>query len=92
MRSSAGKPSEGWFVYLVRCRDGTLYTGMTTDPENRCATHNEGKGASYTRSRRPVKLVHVEPVTDRSAALKREAAIKRLTRAEKLTLISGRIP
>ncbi len=76
-----------WFVYLLRCGDGTLYTGIATDPEARCETHNAGRGAAYTRSRLPVELMRVEQVTDRAAALRREAAIKRLTREEKLHLI-----
>ncbi len=74
------------FVYLLRCRDGSLYCGWTDDLERRVATHNAGKGARYTRSRGPVRLVWSEEVIDRSAALKRELAIKRLTRAEKLAL------
>ncbi|MGI9039911.1 MAG: TIGR02453 family protein [Gemmatimonadales bacterium] len=72
-----------WFVYLARCGDGTLYTGITTDPARREAAHNAGQGAAYTRARPPVRLLHVEPATDRSAALRREAAIKRLTRSQK---------
>lgn len=79
----------GWWVYILRCADGTLYTGMAADPERRCAVHNAGKGAKYTRSRLPVALVWREEQGDKSAALKREAAIKRLTRAQKLALIDG---
>ena len=75
------------YVYLLRCRDGSLYCGWTTDPAERAATHNAGKGAAYTRSRRPVRLVYCERHKDRSAALRREYAIKQLTRAEKLALI-----
>jgi len=78
------------FVYLLRCRDGSLYCGWSTDPSGRAATHNAGKGAAYTRSRRPVRLVYCESLTDRSAALKREYAIKQLTRAEKLALVRSR--
>jgi putative endonuclease len=77
----------GWFVYMLRCGDGTLYTGATNDLERRVATHARGRGAAYTRARLPVTLVWSEPVEDRSAALRREAALKRLTRAEKLQLI-----
>jgi putative endonuclease len=74
------------FVYLLRCRDGSLYCGWTDDLERRLATHNAGKGARYTRSRKPVRLVWSEELVDRSAALKREIAVKRLTRTQKLAL------
>ncbi len=77
-----------WTVYLARCRDGSLYTGVTTDPERRLAEHNAGCGGAYTRSRVPVTLVYWEPVPDRSGALRREYAIKRLTRAEKEELVA----
>ena len=77
----------GWYVYILRCADGTLYTGMTDDVEKRLAVHRAGKGAKYTRGRGPLELVHTEDLPDRSAALKREAAIKKLSRAEKLKLI-----
>jgi putative endonuclease len=76
-----------WTVYLARCRDGTLYAGVTTDPTRRLAQHNAGCGAAYTRSRGPVTFVYWEPASDRSAALRRERAIKQLTRAEKEALI-----
>lgn len=82
--------ARGWRVYLLRCRDGTLYTGATNDLPARLARHAAGKGARYTRSRLPVRLVHQEPAANRGAALRREAALKRLTRAEKLALISRR--
>ena len=72
-----------WTVYLVRCHDGTLYTGVTTDLERRLAQHNAGCGAVYTRSRLPVRVIYCEEAADRSSALRREHAIKRLTRAEK---------
>jgi len=75
-----------WTVYLARCRDGTLYTGITTDPERRLAEHNAGSGAAYTRTRLPVVLVYWEAVSDRSSALRREHAIKGLSRAEKEAL------
>lgn len=76
-----------WWVYLVRCADGTLYAGITTDVERRLAEHNgEAAGARYTRSRRPVRLVYAEPAADRAEAARREAAIKRLGRAQKLAL------
>ncbi len=76
------------FVYLMRCRDGSLYCGWTTDPKAREATHNSGRGAAYTRSRRPVRLVYLERLRDRSAALKREWAIKQLPRQAKLLLVA----
>ena len=76
-----------WHVYIVKCSDGTLYTGITTDIVQRVAKHNSGAGAKYTRSRRPVQLVYQESVDTKSQALKREAAIKRLRRVEKLELI-----
>ncbi|MBQ8390303.1 MAG: pyridoxamine 5'-phosphate oxidase family protein [Oscillibacter sp.] len=76
-----------WYVYILRCADGTLYTGSTTDLQRRLRTHNSGKGAKYTRSRRPVEFAYWEQAADKSAAFRREAAIKALTRAEKLRLI-----
>jgi putative endonuclease len=76
-----------WTVYMVRCRDGTLYTGATNNLERRVATHNKGRGAAYTRARLPVTLVWSEPAANRGAALRREAALKRLSRAEKLRLV-----
>lgn len=76
------------FVYLLRCRDGSLYCGWTDDLERRVATHNAGKGARYTRSRLPVRLAWSETVADRSSALRREFAIKRLTRTQKLALVA----
>jgi putative endonuclease len=75
-----------WTVYLARCRDGTLYTGVTTDPERRLAQHNAGCGAAYTRSRLPVTLVYLESVADRSGAQRREYAIRRMTRDQKEAL------
>jgi putative endonuclease len=88
----AGRPA-GWFVYLVRCRDGSLYTVVATDVDRRCRQHNAGTASRYTRSRLPVRLVYREPHPDRSSALKREAAIKRLDPAAKLALVRpGRRP
>ncbi|OJZ18508.1 MAG: endonuclease [Thiobacillus sp. 65-29] len=77
-----------WFVYILRCADGTLYTGITTDIARRLAEHNgeAGGGARYTRARRPVVLAYLEPTADRAAAARREAAIRRLGRARKLAL------
>lgn len=76
-----------WKLYVLRCCDGSLYTGITTDVEKRISAHNAGKGAKYTRSRKPVELVYYEECTDHSAALKREIEIKALSRDEKLKLI-----
>jgi putative endonuclease len=78
-----------WTVYLVRCRDGSLYTGVTTDLPRRLAEHNAGRGAAYTRSRLPLILVYSELADDRSHALQREYAIRQLTRREKETLATG---
>ena len=75
-----------WFVYVVRCRDGTLYTGISRDVDARLAKHNTGKGARYTRGRGPVALVHQERKSSQAAALRREAAIKALPRSDKLAL------
>jgi uncharacterized protein (TIGR02453 family) len=81
-----------WHVYVARCGDGTLYTGITTDPARREAAHNAGRGASYTRARRPVRVVHVETAVDRSAALRRELAIKRMPRVLKEQLVRRSTP
>lgn len=78
-----------YYVYLLRCADGTLYTGFTNDLARRLAVHNAGKGAKYTRGRRPVELVYWESFSNKSSALRRECAIKRLSRAEKLSLIQS---
>lgn len=75
-----------FFVYLVECNDGSLYCGWTTDLQRRVAKHNSGSGAKYTRSRCPVKLVYWEELSSKSDAMKREYAIKQLTRAQKLRL------
>jgi len=79
-----------WYVYILRCADRSLYTGTTTDVDARVRTHNTGKGAKYTRSRRPVVLVYREAVDGRGAALKREYAVRRLTAAAKRRLIQSR--
>lgn len=76
-----------WFVYMLRCGDGTLYTGVTDDVPRRLAAHRAGKGAKYTRGRGPLELVYQEEVPDKSAALRREHQIKRLTRQGKERLI-----
>jgi len=77
------------FCYIVECADGTYYTGWAVDPERRVAMHNKGRGAKYTKMRLPVQLVYVEEQPDLSTALKREIAIKRMTRARKRKLIGG---
>jgi len=79
-----------YYVYIVRCADDTLYTGIATNLERRVEEHNNStKGAKYTRTRRPVSLVHDEVYVDRSTASKRECQIKKMSRAEKLELIVG---
>ena len=78
-----------YFCYLLRCRDGSLYTGWTTDLDRRLKAHNSGRGARYTRSRRPVELVYRESFPTRHEAMHRECEIKRMTREEKLRLIAG---
>jgi putative endonuclease len=79
-----------YFVYILKCKDGSLYTGITTDIERRLAQHKSGKGAKYTRGKKAGKIVYFEKKKNRSTASKREAEIKSWTRAEKLALI--RIP
>ena len=76
------------YCYIVECADGTYYTGWTVDLERRVALHNKGRGARYTRMRLPVKLVYVEEQPDRTTAMKRERAIKKMTRERKKKLIS----
>ena len=83
------RTSVPYFVYLLECADGTLYTGIATDVRRRFKEHTAGKGARYTRARHPKRVAYQEPAPDRSAALKREAAIKRLTRTQKLALIKA---
>ena len=77
-----------YFAYIMRCADGTLYTGYTDDITRREAAHNSGRGAKYTRSRLPVKMVYHESFATRSEAMKRECDIKRLSREQKLKLIA----
>ncbi len=77
------------YCYMVQCSDGSFYTGWTTDPEKRVKVHNAGRGARYTRTRRPVKLVYVETQPDRVSAMKRERAIKALKREQKQKLINS---
>ena len=83
----AEKNEASYWVYILKCRDNTLYTGIARDPYKRLEQHNSGKGAKYTRNRRPCKLLYTEPQDNRSTAQSREYQIKQLTRTEKLDLI-----
>jgi DNA-3-methyladenine glycosylase I len=87
MKKPVGDP---WTVYILRCAGGSVYTGVTKDVKRRCRQHNDGTASRYTRSRRPTKLVWHEAHPSRSSALKREAAIKAMTRREKLAMIRPR--
>ena len=77
-----------WHVYIIECSDGSLYTGITNDLDKRITAHNDGRGAKYTKSRRPVRLRYSEPAADRKNASQREYAIKSLRKAEKMRLIT----
>ena len=76
------------YCYIIECADGTLYTGVTNDTERRMHQHNLGRGARYTRSRRPLRLAYIEQQSDRAAAMRRERVIKALSRKRKLALIA----
>jgi putative endonuclease len=78
-----------WFLYLLKCADNTFYTGITNNLDKRLETHNQGRGAKYTKGRRPVMLVYYEENLSRSTALKREAQMKKISRDKKLVLASG---
>jgi len=78
-----------YFIYLLECRDGSLYAGMTTDVERRLKEHQSGKASAYTKAHGALAMVYVEERKDRGDALRREAEIKRLSRAEKLALVAG---
>jgi len=78
-----------WYVYILECSDGSLYTGITTDVNKRLITHNKGKGAKYTQNRLPVALLAFKEAEDRSQASKEEYRIKQLSRKEKLDLIKN---
>ena len=78
-----------YFTYIARCSDGTLYTGWTDDIEKRLDAHNKGVGSRYTRARLPVELAHIEEFTTKNEAMRRERAIKKMSRAAKLSLIDG---
>jgi len=77
------------YCYILQCADGTFYTGWTVDPKRRLKQHNRGSGARYTRTRLPVKLVYLEAQPDRRTAMKREIAIKKMTRERKMKLVAG---
>ena len=79
-----------YFCYILECSDGSYYTGWSTDPARRERQHNAGRGAAYTRLHRPVRLVYIEELPDRSSAMHREIAIKRLTHAKKKSLAQAR--
>lgn len=83
----AQTPQVSWYCYILRCADDTLYCGISNDMQKRLAAHNAGTAAKYTRNRTPVTLVYSEPCADRSSASKRELAIKRLSRVQKLALL-----
>ena len=80
-----------WYLYILRCKDNTLYTGITTDVEKRLEAHRSGKGAKYTRGRAPLELVYRENCGSHSDALKREAEIKKLSRQAKEQLVKSRM-
>jgi putative endonuclease len=84
------KASSTWWMYILRCADGKLYTGITTDPARRLRQHNAGTASKFTRCRRPVAMVYGKSFRSQSAALKREAAVKSQTRSEKEKLIAAR--
>jgi putative endonuclease len=85
----SGQANAQWFVYILRCSDNSFYVGHTQDIAQRVATHNAGKGARWTASRRPLTLVYQEPCESQSSAMKRESQLKRWTRAKKEALISS---
>lgn len=92
LRKGSRAPDGEWTVYMLRCADGTLYTGITNDIVRRLAAHGKGAASRYTRARLPVRLAYSEPAGGRGAALRRESAIKRMTRADKEALIGAAPP
>lgn len=82
------KQQYGFYVYILECRDGSFYTGWTSDPVRRVAQHNRGRGSRYTRSRLPVRLVYLRSCLSQSDAMRQEARMKRLSRQEKKTVIA----
>jgi putative endonuclease len=83
-----GLAAMAFYCYILECADGTYYTGWSTDPARRCRQHNAGRGARYTRSRRPVRLAYVEELPDRASAMRREARIKQMPHSGKMRLIN----
>jgi putative endonuclease len=84
-----GRQTGIWYLYILACRDGTLYTGITNDLTRRIEMHGKGTASKYTRSRRPVRMIHKEACRSLSDALKKEAAVKRLTRSKKEEYLRG---
>lgn len=80
-----------WFIYILLCADRSLYTGISNNPEQRLAEHKKGKGGSYTRSHKPLKMIYLEKAPDKSTALKREAEIKSWTRSRKINLLKLKV-
>jgi len=90
MATKEKPPAQTWWVYILKCADNTLYTGVTTDVERRLDEHNHEKlGAKYTKARRPVRMIYQEMCKNRSEACQRESAIKKLKRSEKLALVDA---
>ena len=87
---SLSPDAKDWFVYIVRCSDNSLYTGVAVDVEARIIQHNKGKGAKYTRSRCPVELVYTENLSEKGDALRREIEIKKLSAQQKRKLVAGK--
>jgi putative endonuclease len=90
MKQSLTKKKMGWSLYVLKCKDGTYYTGITNDLSRRVQQHNEGTASRYTRSRRPVKVIFQEPCRGKSSALKKEYAVKSLTRKMKVEYIRAK--
>ncbi len=90
-KATADPATDTWFVYILHCGDGSLYTGITTDVNRRCEQHNAGTASRYTRSRLPVSVVYQEVQANRSLASKREAVIKAMSRQEKDSLIRAAV-
>ncbi len=92
MTSRTKNKSSGWFLYVLKCRDGTLYTGITNDLPRRMVQHNNGTASRYTRSRRPVSVIYQERCRDKSSALKKECGMKSLSRKEKEEYMKSNAP
>lgn len=90
-RSALSLPKGGWFVYVLLCSDGSLYTGSSNNPDNRFSDHRNGKGGRYTRSHKPIRLLHTEQLESQSAALKRERQIKGWNRHKKIKVLDLKI-